>query len=63
MFEQAMLAEQFELLLADAEQAEKMYASLAGNTDDPAMRQQLDQVYRDKQRHVELTRRLLDLVN
>ena len=62
MFEETILAEQFQSLLMQSEQAEKMYASLVGNTADPALRQELQQLQFDKQRHVRLARRLLEIV-
>jgi len=62
MFEEALLAEQFEKLLAQEQEAERMYAGLAGSTEDPGMRLAAEQFRRDKQRHVRLTRRLLEIV-
>ena len=62
MFEQALLAEQFQDLLARARDAEKMYAGLAECIDDPKLREKVQQVYLDKQRHVRLAERLLEIV-
>jgi len=62
MFEEALLAEQFSKLLAHEKEAERMYAGLAGSADDPAVRLEAEQFRRDKQRHVRLARRLLEIV-
>ncbi len=62
MFEETILTERFESLLTQSEQAEKMYASLVGSATDPAVRQKLLQLQFDKQRHVRLARRLLEIV-
>jgi len=62
MLEQALLREQFEELLSQERQAARGYAELAAKIDDPAVRQQLQQVQREKQRHIELTERLLEIV-
>jgi len=60
--EQAQLREQFESLLTQQKQALAAYAELAAKLDDPAMRGHLAQLQRDKQRHIELTERLLEIV-
>ena len=62
MFEQAVLAEQFESLLYRTQQAEQMYASLADNVADPQLRREIEQLRRDKERHVSLAKRLLEIV-
>lgn len=62
MFEQAILAEQFRGLLAKEQQAVRMCADLEAKAADPAFRQELGQLRRDKQRHIELTQRLLEIV-
>jgi len=63
MFEQALLAEQFEKLLAQAEQAEQMYAGLADQADDPDVRAQFAELLREKRRHVRMTERLIEIVD
>ena len=63
MFEQALLAEQFEKLLAQAEQAEQMYVGVADQADDPVVREQLAELLREKRRHVRMTERLLEIVD
>ena len=63
MYEQALLAEQFEKLLAQAEQAEQMYAGVADQTDDPDVREQFQELLREKRRHVRMTERLLEIVD
>jgi len=62
MLEQAMLSERFRFLLSRQEQATRMYDELAAKTVDPDMRQEIQQLVRDKQRHVRLTERLLEIV-
>lgn len=61
--EQALLREQFQTLLAQEQEALAAYADLAAKVNDRAIREQLEQLSRDKQRHVELTERLLEIVN
>ncbi|HUS47210.1 MAG TPA: hypothetical protein VM098_03760 [Phycisphaerae bacterium] len=62
MFEQASLAEVFGALLAKEQQAAKLCADLEAKAADPAFRQEIGQLRREKQRHVELTQRLLEIV-
>ena len=63
MFEQAMLAEQFQNLLAKEQEAADFYAGLEGKVIEPGLKQQIEQLAREKQRHVELTQRLLEIVD
>jgi hypothetical protein len=63
MFEEAELAEQFNTLLDKQQQAADYYAAAAAETEDPQMRQQFQQVQRDKNRHIQLTQRLLEIVD
>jgi len=62
MLEEALLREQFESLLSQEQQALAAYAALIEEIEDPALRDQVQQLHRDKQRHVELTERLLEIV-
>jgi rubrerythrin len=62
MFEQAILREQFQALLHQEQQAEKLYAALVAKLTDPELRQQVQQLCRDEQRHVRLAERLLEIV-
>jgi rubrerythrin len=62
MFEQAMLREQFQALLHQEQQAERLYAELVAKLTDPHLRQQVQQLHRDEQRHVRLAERLLEIV-
>lgn len=62
MLEQAVLREQFQMLLSQEQQALQAYADLVTKVDDPAIREQVEQLRREKQRHVELTERLLEIV-
>ena len=63
MFEEAQLAEQFNALLDQQQQAADYYAAMAAQTDDPQVRRQVEQVCREKKRHIQLTRRLLEIVD
>jgi len=60
--EQALLRERFQGLLAQEQQALKAYVELAAQTSDPEIIQKIEHLRRDKQRHVELTERLLEIV-
>jgi len=63
MFEEAQLAEQFSDLLDRQQQAAAYYATVASKTDDPDVRRQVEQVCREKKRHIQLTQRLLEIVD
>ena len=63
MFEEAQLAEQFNALLDQQQQAANYYATMATQTDDPQVRRQVEQVCREKNRHIELTQRLIEIVD
>jgi len=60
--EHAMLAERFEALLEAQRRAESVYAHLAERITDPALREQVEEIGREKHRHVRLTERLLEIV-
>ena len=62
MLEQAMLSEQFQSLLSGEQQAMRMYAELAARLDDPGVRNQIQELLRDKERHIRLAQRLLEIV-
>lgn len=62
MLEQAMLREQFLALLEQQRQAAQIYADLA-ETGDEGIREQLQQLQNDKNRHIQLTERLLEIVD
>jgi rubrerythrin len=62
MFEQAQLAQRFQSLLAQERDAEKAYADLAAEVSDPRLRAEVEQLRREKRRHAELARRLLEIV-
>jgi hypothetical protein len=61
MLEQMMLREKFQDLLDRQQQALGCYESALGQCDEEA-RAHLDQLCRDKKRHIELTRRMLEIV-
>jgi len=63
MFEEAQLAEQFNVLLDQQQQAANYYAAMAAQTDDPLVRRQVEQVCREKKRHIQLTQRLIEIVD
>ena len=63
MLDQTVLRERFEGLLAQEQQAEGVYASLASQVRDPQLREQVEQIHRDKRRHILLTERLLEIVD
>ena len=62
MLETVFIEEQFQSLLDRAQQAEQMYAALADSAEDPSVRAEMDQLRRDKQRHIRLAQRLLEIV-
>lgn len=63
MLEQAQVAEQFQTLLRMTEQAQQHYAQLSMAASDPNVSQKLLQLRKDKQRHIRLIQRLLEIVN
>jgi len=63
MLEQALLREQVQELVAAERQAETAYARLVETVSDPALRDQLEQLRRDKQRHIRLAERLLEILD
>ena len=62
MLEQTMLADQFQALLYRERQALAAYNDLVAKVTDPKLQQQLQRLLRDKQRHVRMTERLLEIV-
>ncbi len=60
--EHAMLGEQFQSLLETELAAEKAYCELIGQIADPSIRQDVEQIHRDKLRHVQLAERLVEIV-
>ena len=63
MLEAAALRDQFETLLTQEQQALSAYTDLVDRVQDAAVREQVEQLLREKQRHVELTERLLEIVD
>jgi len=63
MFEEAELAEQFNALLDQQQHAADHYETVAAQTSDPQMKHQMEQVCREKKRHIQLTQRLLEIVD
>jgi len=61
--EQAQLRERFQTLLAQEQQALLTYEALLAHAIDPELRMQVELLCRDKLRHVELTERLLEIVD
>ncbi len=62
MLEQMILRERFEDLLARQQNALGCYESAGSNTTDPETRKQLNQLCKEKKRHIQLTERLLEIV-
>jgi len=62
MLEEALLREQFQALLDQERKALRAYDELMGQVDDPVIQAQLEQLRREKLRHVELTERLVEIV-
>ena len=63
MFAEAELAEQSNALLDQQQHAADYYATMAAQTDDPHVLRQVEQVCREKKRHIQLTQRLLEIVD
>ncbi|MBN1943388.1 MAG: hypothetical protein JW849_08865 [Phycisphaerae bacterium] len=61
MLDQLLLREQFKTLQETQREALGQYESAARDAD-PAARADLDQLCREKRRHLELTERLLEIV-
>ncbi len=62
MFEQTQLSEQFQALLNAQEKTARQCLQAAGQTSDPHLKEEIQQLHREKQRHMELTERLLEIV-
>lgn len=62
MLDQARLAEQFGALLERQRQAESTYANMLASVKDAELRAQFEQLLRESQRHIELTERLIEIV-
>ena len=63
MPERAILREQFAQMLRASREAAEQYEALAQAADEPARREQLERLAREGYRHVELTERLIEIVN
>ncbi len=62
MLDDAFLRDRFEQLLTQQRRAEGFYASMLDRTPDPARREQLEQIHREKRRHILLTERMLEIL-
>ncbi len=62
MLEHVQLTEQFQELLEQQRQAMSAYNELAKKFDDPQIREEIDQLCKEKLRHIALTERLLEIV-
>ena len=60
--EHAMLAERFGALLEYQRRAERVYTDLASQLTEGSLRREVEQICREKQRHVALVQRLLEIV-
>ncbi len=63
MLEQALLREQFQSLLRQEKEALAGYDDLAASISDPVLQAQVEQLQREKQRHLRLAERLLEIVD
>jgi len=62
MLEQAVLREQVQTLLEKERQAERAYADMASKVGEASLKAQIEQLRRDKQRHIQLAERLLEIL-
>ena len=62
MLEQVEIVEKFQALLEMEKQAEQHYAQLAQQIADDTLRQQFEQLRRDKLKHIRLIERLLEIL-
>jgi hypothetical protein len=62
MLDQIMLREQFESLLTHQRAALGKYESAAADNEDPQTKAEFDQLCKEKKRHIQLTERLLEIV-
>ena len=62
MFEQAILSEQFEGLLLKQKEVAQAYHELLKQVEDPEHRSQLDEIYRQKLRDIQMSERLLEII-
>jgi rubrerythrin len=60
--EHAMLADSFRDLLDQERQAESTYAELLSRTENAEAREQIEDLLREKKRHIQLVERLLEIV-
>ena len=63
MFEEARPSEQFRTLLGHQQQVAQQYAAMVNQTTNPKLKKQVQQLHREKQRDIELTQRLLEIVD
>ena len=63
MLEQALLREQIQTYLATETQARQAYALVSAATENPRLREQLEQLAKDTQRHIRLTEQLLEILD
>ena len=62
MLEQALLREQIQVLLATETQARQAYTRVTATMDNPQLREQLEQLGKDTQRHIRLAEQLLEII-
>ncbi|MCL2700121.1 MAG: hypothetical protein FWE88_00335 [Phycisphaerae bacterium] len=62
MLEQALLREQIQAFLTTENQTHQAYARLMEATENPQLREQLEQLGKEKQRHIRLTEQLLEIL-
>ena len=62
MLEQALLREQIQAYLDAETQAHQAYTRITAATDNPKLREQLEQLGKDTQRHIRLAEQLLEIL-
>jgi rubrerythrin len=62
MLEQETLRERFQAVLVRQQQAWQVYSEFAAATAEKDLKEKVAQLARDKQRHIRLTERLLEIV-
>ena len=63
MLEQALLREQIQAYLDAENQAHQAYTRITASTDNPRLREQLEQLGKDTQRHIRLAEQLLEILD
>lgn len=62
MLDESLLRDRFEQILDHQREMEGVYASMADGADCPMAREQIEQIRRDKRRHVMLVERVFEIL-